>query len=174
MTVCISSLKSTDDSWKAFIDTGKVGSKAVRRVIYQSWRRCMQDSVDPYDTGVHENLQGKKLQRAMHERERLIGVARPFMADLYEIVKGTGFVVALTNENGYILELFSDEGAAETPMTRNFLSAPAGMKRMPEPTPLAQHWKSVSRFRFPAPNITAKSITVLPARLHRYLIRRTS
>jgi sigma-54 dependent transcriptional regulator, acetoin dehydrogenase operon transcriptional activator AcoR len=108
------------DPWQDFIDTGRSDGSAVRDVILRSWRRCLDTDVDPYDTGIHDHLYGEALTQALDDREWLINIAQPFMADLYSIVKGTGFVVVLTNEDGYILQLLSDIGASETPMTSNF------------------------------------------------------
>ncbi len=114
-------IHSSDKNWQYFIDTGESNdSSEVRDVILRSWQRCFAGGVDPYYQGLHDRLQGDDLLSALRRRERLISVAHPFMADLYAIVKGTGFVVALTDEDGYILELFGDEGAGDTPMTSNF------------------------------------------------------
>ncbi len=111
---------SIDSQWLRFVDTGSNNSSRVREVILRSWQRCYTSSVNPYDTGLHPQLQGEELAQALNRRERLLAVAHPFMTDLYAIVRGTGFVVVLTNEDGFILELFGDEDAAELPMTSNF------------------------------------------------------
>ncbi|MDP3481012.1 MAG: sigma-54-dependent Fis family transcriptional regulator [Desulfoprunum sp.] len=109
-----------DEYWQYFVDTGNSNISQVREVILCSWQRSFKIGVDPYNISLHDHLYGDDLAEALHQRERLISVARPFMADLYAIVRGSGFVVALTNEDGYILELFGDDGAGETPMTSNF------------------------------------------------------
>lgn len=106
--------------WRRFIDTGDCTTGWVREVILKSWERCIESGVDPESNGPHQSLHGDRLAAVLKAREKLISVAHPFMADLYTIVKGTGFVVVLTNEEGYILELFGDEGMTETPMTSNF------------------------------------------------------
>ncbi len=111
---------SLGELWQTFIDTGTCSISEVREVILRSWQRCFAIEVDPYDDNLHDLLSGEALSAALKQRERLISVAHPFMVDLYDIVKGTGFVVVLTNEHGYILELFGDDGAGETPMTSNF------------------------------------------------------
>ncbi len=111
---------SIDSQWLHFIDTGDNDSSRVREVILRSWKRCYATGVNPHDKGLHPQLQGEGLAQALSRRERLLAVAHPFMTDLYSIVRGTGFVVVLTNEDGFILELFGDEDAAELPMTSNF------------------------------------------------------
>jgi transcriptional regulator of acetoin/glycerol metabolism len=109
-----------DSQWLRFIDTGSNDSSRVREVILRSWKRCYVAGVNPHDNGLHPQLQGEVLAQALNRREHLLVVAHPFMTDLYSIVRGTGFVVVLTNEDGFILELFGDEDAAELPMTSNF------------------------------------------------------
>lgn len=109
-----------DQYWQTFIHTGDCRLSKVREVIYASWRRCVKSGVDPLNDASHDSLLGDNLTTALKRRAKLITVAQPFMADLYAIVKGTGFVVVLTNEEGYILELFGDEGMTDIPMTKNF------------------------------------------------------
>ncbi|MFV0439091.1 MAG: sigma-54-dependent Fis family transcriptional regulator [Desulfopila sp.] len=106
--------------WQAFIRTGSI--PGVREVIGRSWQRCQRAGVAPGDTSPHPCLTGEDLSRALRRRQKLITVAQPFMADLYTIVKGTGFVVVLTNEDGHILETLADAGATETPLTSDFFA----------------------------------------------------
>jgi sigma-54 dependent transcriptional regulator, acetoin dehydrogenase operon transcriptional activator AcoR len=112
--------QSINEHWQSFIDFGTSDSSQVRKVILHSWQRCLQNDVDPFNNALHHHLQGNDLSQAIQQRERLINVAQPFMDDLYTIVKGTGFVVALSNESGYIIKILGDDGASEKPMTSNF------------------------------------------------------
>jgi sigma-54 dependent transcriptional regulator, acetoin dehydrogenase operon transcriptional activator AcoR len=120
MTLYLAPDHSFREHWYSFIETGRNDHSDVRDIISRSWQRCQDGGVDPFNSGLHPYLQGEALARGLRQREQLITVARPFMEDLYTIVKGTGFVVVLTNEEGYILQMLSDEGADETPMTSNF------------------------------------------------------
>ena len=112
--------RTFDEHGQYLIDTGNGDISQVREVILRSWQRCCKAGVDPANIGLHHHLQGEGLTEALFRRQRLISVAQPFMTDLYAIVRGSGFVVVLTDENGCILELFGDDGANETPMTSNF------------------------------------------------------
>jgi len=116
----LQSCDSINEHWQNFIDTGISSAIQVREVILRSWQRCQKIDVDPHNNSLHDHLDGDDLARALKRRELLIAVAHPFMTDLYAIVRGSGFVVTLTNEVGYIIELFGDDGAHETPMTSNF------------------------------------------------------
>jgi len=108
------------DQWQTFIHSGQEELTEVRLEIISSWQRCTEMGVDPEGNELHEHLSSHKLQELLDSRKRLITAAHPFMAELYNIVKGTGFVVVLTNEQGFIMEMFGDEGAEKLPMTANF------------------------------------------------------
>ena len=92
----------------------------MRGEILESWNRCVTAGVDPYDIGFHEYLVGSSLKKSLIENKALIEVSEPFMKDLYNLVKGTGFVVVLTNSKGNILQMFSDYEDINTPNPNNF------------------------------------------------------
>lgn len=106
-------------AWADFI-AGESQTHTVNPHIVTSWRRCRQSGVDPYGTAPHHSLDPATLGRRLEEKNELIKVATPFMANLYKFVKGSGFVVVLTDENGYIMEMFGDEDTLQNPMTRDF------------------------------------------------------
>jgi PAS domain S-box-containing protein len=105
--------------WKEFI-TEKNKSVAYRDQIVESWGRCRQAGVNPYDTAIHNGLDEAKLHAVLTEKQELIKIAKPFMANLYKFVQGSGFVVVLTDENGFIMETFGDQDTLHNPMTNNF------------------------------------------------------
>ncbi|MFZ7101149.1 MAG: sigma-54-dependent Fis family transcriptional regulator [Peptococcaceae bacterium] len=111
---------SVFNEWQKFIQTGRQDACEVHPRIAESWHRCYYQGVNPYDTGLHHSLNGSDLNRVLQEKERLIKVAKPFMVNLHKFVKGSGFVVVLTNENGNIMEIFADEDTRKNPLTRNF------------------------------------------------------
>ena len=49
------------------------------------------------------------LQERLHQRERLVRAALPFMEDLYSFVRDSGFLVLLADEYGLALQVFCDE-----------------------------------------------------------------
>ena len=106
--------------WQRFTVNHSRIAPEVREVVYRSWLRCREATVPPDGNEQHRYIEGEDLLAALQARQKLLDVARPFMADLYSLVRGTGFVVVLANERGYILELFGDEDAIETPLTANF------------------------------------------------------
>ncbi len=105
--------------WQEFI-AGRSQADAVRPQIVESWRRCIAADVDPDSAIPHRKLDAQSLTRLLREKDQLIKIAKPFMANLYQFVQGSGFVVVLTDENGYIMEMFGDEDTLQNPMTEDF------------------------------------------------------
>jgi PAS domain S-box-containing protein len=106
--------------WKQCITKGEYDFCKMRPQIADSWVRCRRGGINPNDVKLHRALDEGELKRVLQEKENLINVAKPFMANLYKFVKGSGFVVTLTNEKGYVIETLCDEDTLENPMTRNF------------------------------------------------------
>lgn len=105
--------------WKEFI-AGRSRAAGVRPQIVASWRRCAAAGVDPHSRTPHRKLDAQDLNRLLREKDQLITIAEPFMANLYKFVQGSGFVVVLTDENGSIMEMFGDADTLQNPMTEDF------------------------------------------------------
>ncbi|EGO65639.1 sigma-54-dependent Fis family transcriptional regulator [Acetonema longum] len=106
--------------WGRFISSKKHNPSHVRPRIAESWFRCFQAGVSPCSLAPHRSLDAVTLHKVLQEKEMLIKIAKPFMANLYQFVRGSGFVVVLTDENGHIMELFDDEDTLTNPMTQDF------------------------------------------------------
>lgn len=102
-------------AWQRFVETGHIDRQAVRPVIAESWMRCRDHGLDPWRVE-RVAIGWSELQARLRRRWAVIEAARPFMRSLHELVAGSGFVVCLCDEEGFLLELVGDpeaEGAAE-------------------------------------------------------------
>ena len=110
--------------WLKFTATLKGADKSynylVRPEILDSWVRCRQAKVNPNDEAIHHRLETASLQVMLRKNKDLITIAKPFMDNLYQIVAGSGFVVALTDVRGYVMEIFGDKDTLTNPMTESF------------------------------------------------------
>lgn len=106
-------------AWQDYI-AGENKTQSIRPQIVDSWQRCVKAGVNPYNNSLHQAMDSFALDKKMKETETLIHIAKPFMANLHKFVEGSGFVVVLTDENGYILEMFCDEHMRHNPLSRNF------------------------------------------------------
>ncbi|AGX45037.1 sigma-54-dependent Fis family transcriptional regulator [Clostridium saccharobutylicum] len=107
-----------DTAWKKFISTGKVNSK-VRSEIKDSWIRCMNYGVDPYNG--KGNIKHPNVKQLINKNNELISVARPIMESIYSMVRGSGFALFLTDKDGYIIEVIGDKDIMERVAELNFL-----------------------------------------------------
>jgi len=106
-------LDDIDYLWHHFILNEKIKSKKLRPPIMESWIRCYKAGVDPYDGTSHKFLNLSELEKLLAQRKDFIDIARHFMTNLYEFVAGSGFIVFLSDERGYILEVIGDPDILE-------------------------------------------------------------
>jgi PAS domain S-box-containing protein len=108
--------------WKRFINSHPMENPLIiPDVIIESWRRCREYHVNPYTTRVNRVLEQKALQELLERNDSLIEISRPFMQNLYGFVRGSGFVVALFDDRGYMLEVLGDVDVVERVKKGNFI-----------------------------------------------------
>ncbi|MBP2639310.1 MAG: acoR 1 [Firmicutes bacterium] len=127
MTTCLESANAFDSTlagWLRFttatLNADISESYPVKEEILASWERCRQADVEPNDGSIHSRLSGLELEVMLKQNRDLIAIAKPFMKNLYRIVTGSGFVVALTDVRGYVMEILGDEDTLNNPMTVSF------------------------------------------------------
>lgn len=84
------------------------GINAKKDFIKRGWKRCIEFEVKPENGKCPEKYEGDKLEEILAENKELISFSKPFMNDLYSFVKGSGFVVVLTDNKFSILEVIGD------------------------------------------------------------------
>ncbi|WZL73281.1 sigma 54-interacting transcriptional regulator [Clostridiaceae bacterium 35-E11] len=82
-------------------------------IIKASHERCRNMNINTHMESVAEILHGKKLDSVLSESRSLIEIAMPFINLLYEFLKGSGFMIHLTDKHGYILTVTGDEEVIE-------------------------------------------------------------
>ncbi len=94
-------------AWKKFIETGEI-SENINPEINHAWQRCAAAGVDPLAGRSELILDNAKMREALENHRELIDLARPFMNNLYKFVAGSGFIVLLCDEHGYIMTTVGD------------------------------------------------------------------
>ena len=107
--------------WRKFVRGMAVDLAVVRPVVVDSWERCRSKGVDPYLTAVPLVLGGEKLQALLQRNGELIDISRPFMEHLCGFLKGSNFIVALSDANGFLIELVGDYEILESIKHGNFI-----------------------------------------------------
>lgn len=101
------SLVVVQEAWNRYIENGVLDVRQLRTEVANSWERCRNLKVDPFmetDGAVNQ----LELRERLFRKQHLVKIARPFMDSLYNFVKGSGFQVVLTDEQGFLLEVLGD------------------------------------------------------------------
>ncbi len=107
--------------WRAFVNGEPVPAAGVRPEIHGSWKRCRICNISPKLTSAPVILEPDALSRRRKKYENLLAISRPIMENLYRLVIGGGFLVALSDEDGILLEIVGDEVAQNIAQTANFV-----------------------------------------------------
>lgn len=108
-------------AWKQFISARKIDTETIRSEISESWKRCYEAGVNPYDGSSHLFLNDLELENLLYLHKDFIDIARHFMLKLYEFVSGSGFIVVLSDERGYIMEIIGDHDTLENAFKVNLV-----------------------------------------------------
>ncbi len=115
--------QAIEQEWKKFIS----GDDAVDRTVvsdevFDSWTRCLQLGVDPLVIPHHKILAGEDLAKLLKDNEYFINISRPFMQNLHKFLAGSGFLVALYEKAGHVLEAIGDDDAVNHARRGEFVS----------------------------------------------------
>jgi transcriptional regulator of acetoin/glycerol metabolism len=91
--------------WKQFVKTGVADGSAVAPPIRKSWLRCRQMGVDPA-FGKCGDIRSEAEFSADHLRLR--GLARETKRRLYDLVRGQGLLVTISDPQGILVTMFGD------------------------------------------------------------------
>ncbi|MGL6015196.1 MAG: GAF domain-containing protein [Selenomonadaceae bacterium] len=92
----------------------------TRTEIMDSWERCDKAGLKSHGKRNPPQLALSEFELMVNNHCRLITIARPFMKSLYRMVAGSGFVVVLADERGYIMEVLGDADMLQKPLTKHF------------------------------------------------------
>ncbi|MFG1479631.1 sigma-54-dependent Fis family transcriptional regulator [Xanthobacter sp. V4C-4] len=95
-------------SWEKFLGGSEFGSDALRRLVDDSWRRCLSNSVDPQRAQAPPPMRDDSLHSLRDGCSELLEASQPVMASARELLAETGTVMVLTDGAGVILNLEGD------------------------------------------------------------------
>ena len=101
-----------------FLATGNDRGE-IRPEILDAWKRSQQYGIVPLLKASNRALSKHGLETRIAMNAELLEVALPVMHKLYEFVKGSGFVVLLADNDGFILSEIGDTDMLERTRTIN-------------------------------------------------------
>lgn len=107
----LTNMPSKDRAWKEFISHGKFESRIILPQIADSWMRCSQVGLNPEDGRGQNILKHADIRMLQEKNHELITIAKPFMSNIYDFFRNSGFIVVLADATGYVIECFGDKDA---------------------------------------------------------------
>lgn len=88
-------------------------------IIKKSHQRSEKFGIDKDQLSSYKVLSEKELQKLLKEETGLEKTAKPIIDNFYNLLKNTGFIIILTDENACVLNVTGDEGTLERAKTSN-------------------------------------------------------
>lgn len=128
-----------NEKWHRFIGGGNdlpMEDSVVRREIWNSWRRSVEHNISP--TEVKDMVLSERELSAVRQVNRLLmDVSHSYIQNIYSFVRGTNFVLALTDAEGFVLDLVGDDTNIQQRTKKAACESAATVTRaMLEPTEL--------------------------------------
>jgi len=108
-------------AWRAFVDGQKDSYRHVRPTILESWKRCQQAKVNPFQKSVYKTQNQEVLEQRKPKNRDWLEIARPVMRTLYRFVAGSGFIVTVGDTDGFLLEILGDQEVIDDLAQGNFV-----------------------------------------------------
>ncbi len=80
----------------------------IRPFIYESWKRSKANRVSHHEVK-DAKLNSTQLRYAFARNETLMSVAHSYILKLYSYVKGSNFIIALTDNSGFVIDLVGED-----------------------------------------------------------------
>ena len=122
MLCSVMEFESVKQAFLKFMETGQIDTGAVRPQIAESWQRCQSSGQSTIgQSSSCMLLKDLDFQKKLTMSNDLLRIANPIMESLYELVKGSGFVVSIANDEGVILQVLGDTEIMEKAKECNFI-----------------------------------------------------
>ena len=95
-------------SWEKVVIQGSKEDQPVRAEVLASWVHCRNIGLNPYRKNAPPTLSGNMLDELLRNNGLLMEISKPVMGMIEISVRGTGFIVTLSDKNGYVLEVYGD------------------------------------------------------------------
>jgi transcriptional regulator of acetoin/glycerol metabolism len=95
-------------AWECLIQGGRPSTGALRDVVDESWRRCLDGHVDPAMTCAPPPVGERRLFDLRTGNDLLMRASVPFIDQSNEFLSETGTILLLTDPDGTILEHAGD------------------------------------------------------------------
>jgi transcriptional regulator of acetoin/glycerol metabolism len=122
-------LLAFENAWVNFMKGKAIKASVIKPQVAESWIRCRERGLDPMKSENLALLSRREIDVKLEENQTVLEVVVPYMDSLYEIVKGSGFIIHYVDADGFILKSIGDRDTME--IAEKTLSLP-GANRLEE------------------------------------------
>lgn len=95
-------------AWESVMNGHSPAPNALRRLINDSWRRCLDARIDPVHLHPPSVLEDNQLLILQQRHSELVTASQPVMMMAKDFLAETGSVMILTDPEGVILSIEGD------------------------------------------------------------------
>jgi PAS domain S-box-containing protein len=106
-------LLAFENAWVHFMKSGAIKDAVVKKPVADSWNRCKALGLDPMSTESLPILTEDLVEEKLRANAAILEIVVPYMESLYEIVKGSGFIIHYADADGFILKSLGDRDTME-------------------------------------------------------------
>lgn len=110
------SFRDSDDikiAWENVVLKKLPPGREIRPEVLRSWQRCCEIGLDPYSSNLPYALSRDKLKVLIQRNKDLVELSKPVIQMVEISVRDTGFIITLSDKDGYVLLVRGDEDILE-------------------------------------------------------------
>ena len=102
-----------DLAWDRYVNCGELPKNSIRRIISDSWARCLEDGVDPSSSKTRLSVNDQIYQTLLAKNEQLLEAAKPVMGHASNLLAESGSMMILADRDGICLHVEGDRKTVE-------------------------------------------------------------
>lgn len=102
-----------DLAWDRYVNSGELPKNSIRRIIGDSWARCLDNGVDPSSSKTCLSVNDETYQSLLSKNEQLLEAAKPVMEQARNLLAESGSMMILADRDGICLHVEGDRKTVE-------------------------------------------------------------
>ena len=82
-----------DLAWDRYVNCGELPKNSIRKIISDSWARCLEDGVDPSSSKTRLSVNDKTYKILLKDNAQLVEAAKPVMEHARNLLAGSGSMI---------------------------------------------------------------------------------
>jgi sigma-54 dependent transcriptional regulator, acetoin dehydrogenase operon transcriptional activator AcoR len=102
-----------DLAWDRYVNSGELPKNSIRKIISDSWARCLEDGVDPSSGKTCLSVNDNIYQNLLSKNTQLLEAAKPVMEQASNLLAESGSMMILADRDGICLHVEGDRKTVE-------------------------------------------------------------